>query len=88
MSESPDNPPGPREIRGDASPIFVSVHVGEATGEVTPADRIEVEDADHLKYLRLRAGDFELPQAVFLVINGARHEITQDSLPEEGPEEG
>ena len=84
MSESPDNPPGSREIRVDASPIFFSFHVSEATGEATSADRIEVEDADHLKYLRLRAGDFELPQAVFLVINGERLEITQDSLPEEG----
>ena len=53
--------------------------------EITPADRIEVEEAETPKYLRLRTGDFRMPQAVFLVIDGERHEITLDELPSESP---
>ena len=51
--------------------------------EITSADRIEVEDAENLKYLRLKNGDFQLPQAVFLTVQGQRIEITQDALPED-----
>ena len=51
--------------------------------EITTADRIEVEDAETPKYLRLKNGDFQLPQAVFLTIEGRRMEITLDSLPED-----
>ena len=51
--------------------------------EITTADRIEVEDAENPKYLRLKNGDFRLPQAVFLTVDGQRIEITLDSLPED-----
>lgn len=50
---------------------------------VIPADKIEVEDAENLKYLRLKNGDFQLPQAVFLTIEGRRMEITLDAIPED-----
>ena len=81
MSEGTDNQLEPREVRAEGSPIIAMVELGEASGEATPADRIEVEDADNPKFLRMRSGDFQLPQSVFLVIDGERREITQDSLP-------
>ena len=83
MSEGTDNRLEPREVRADGSPIIARVELSKASGEATPADRIEVEDADNIKFLWLRNGDFQLPQAVFLVIDGERREITQDSLPGE-----
>ena len=51
--------------------------------EITPADGIEIEEAENLKYLRFRSGDFQLLKAVFLIVQGRRIEITQDALPED-----
>ena len=82
MSETNDDQSEPRCISVDASPISWSFSISEPTVQITPADRIEVEAAENLKYLRLRAGDFQLPQAVFLVVQGERFEITQDAIPE------
>ena len=46
--------------------LVISTDSSEITTEITTADRIEVEDAETPKYLRLKNGDFQLPQAVFL----------------------
>ena len=83
MPETNDDQSEPRYISVDASPISWSFSISEPTVQITPADRIEVEDADNLKYLRLRSGDICLPQAVFIVVEGERFEITQDELPSE-----
>ena len=56
------------------------------TLSVIPAARIEVEPSETLKYLRLRVGDIEVPNRVFIVQDGQRREITMDSLPDEGGE--
>jgi hypothetical protein len=60
---------------------------GAATGglklTVTPADRIEVEPSPTLKYLGLRSGYIQVPNRVIVVMEGKRHEITVDSLPDE-----
>ena len=83
MSETNDDQSEPRHVSVDASPTLWSFSISEPTVQITPADRIEVEDADNLKYLRLRSGDFQLPQAVFLTVRGQRIEITQDAQPED-----
>ncbi|MXZ90743.1 MAG: hypothetical protein F4W95_05360 [Chloroflexi bacterium] len=60
----------------NSGPPTVSITV-----EVTPADGIEVEESDTLKYLRLRAGDFALAKRVFLIVDGERVEITVAEFP-------
>lgn len=54
------------------------------SAEVIPVDDVVTESSSTLKYLRLRNGDYNCYRAVFLVIDGERHEITMDALPEEG----
>ena len=72
--------PRPRKVGISAhfvgGPASVSARVN-----VVPADRLEVEDSSTLEYLRLRNGDIELPNSVFIVIDGNRHEITVEALP-------
>ena len=80
MSETNNDQPEPQRVKASITTGIPSIR---ATIRITPADKIEVEDAETLKYLRLRAGDFQLPQAVFLVVQGERFEITQDELPPE-----
>ena len=84
MSESAENQEVP-EIHLRVLPIVVEGSVIRAEVTVIPADGIEVEDADTLKYLRLRTGDYQVPKSVFLTVDGERYEITQNALPEEGP---
>lgn len=50
--------------------------------EEIPADEIVMEPSAIVKYLRIRNGDYSCRKAIFLVIDGARHEITMDALPE------
>ena len=80
---------GSGDVQGEArirAQIQSGVPKVSATVRVQYADRIEVEDSQTLKYLRLRTGDvYGLAQAVFLVVEGERYEITQDTLPEEEP---
>ena len=52
------------------------------TLEVIPADDVEVEDSQTLKYLRLRSGDYQCYKRVFLTVGGERVEITVDTLPD------
>ena len=53
------------------------------TVKILPIDRIEVEDADTMQYLRLRNGDLELRQKLFAIIDqGERILLTQESLPD------
>ena len=54
-----------------------------ATVTVVQIDRIEVGDADRMKYLRLRSGEIEFPNRVFLMVEGQRIEITVDELPKD-----
>ena len=81
MSDTTGNQP--QHFQVDASPVNFEVMVGAVEVHVIPADKIEVEDAENLKYLRLKNGDFQLPQAVFLTIEGRRMEITLDAIPED-----
>ena len=68
-----------------AGPVHFNFDIDLKVGGVTVvrADGIEAEDSPTYKWLRLRTGDIELPNRVFLVIDGNRYEITRDSLPEE-----
>ena len=52
------------------------------TLEVIPADDIQVEDSESLRYLRLRNGDYQCYKRVFLIVGGEKMEITVDSLPD------
>lgn len=46
-------------------------------------DSIIVEDSPTTKYLRLKSGDYECRQSVFVKIyGGEEHEITIDALPD------
>ena len=45
MSETNDDQPEPRHVSVDASPTLWSFSISEPTVQITPADRIEVEDA-------------------------------------------
>ena len=83
MSESAENQEVP-DVHLRALPIVAEGAVSRAEVTVVPADGIEVEDADTLKYLRLRVGDYQVPKSVFLIVDGERYEITQDALPDEG----
>ena len=72
-------------------PVQVSLRPASAGGttassitvSVIPADAVEVEQSSTLKYLRLRNADYTSYTSVFLVVDGIRHEITMDTLPEE-----
>lgn len=75
MSKTTDNQPD--------RTAYEVVLVDNVSMEITTADRIEVEDVENPKCLRLKNGDFRLPQAVFLTVEGQRIEITLDSLPED-----
>ena len=81
MSESAENQEVP-EVRLRALPIVAGGAVLRAEVTVLPADDIEVEDTDTIKYLRLRTGDYQVPKSVFLIVDGERYEITQDALPD------
>lgn len=85
MSEADDNQQKPerQHHRVDPSPITFELSASVASLQVIPADNIEVEGAENLKYLRLKNGDFQVPKAVFLTIEGRRMEITMDALPED-----
>ena len=52
------------------------------TAEPIPADDVVVETSPTLKYLCLKNGDYSCYKTVLLVIDGNRHEITMDALPE------
>ena len=73
----------PVEIAASGQLIGAGALIGRAELTVVPADRIEVEDASSLKYLGLRSGYIQVPNHVFVVMEGSRHEITVDSLPDE-----
>ena len=60
-----------------------STTVSSITVSVIPADAVETEQSATLKYLRLRNADYTSYTSVFLVVDGVRHEITMDTLPEE-----
>ena len=75
MSETTDNQPD--------RTAYEVVLLNNVSLEITTADRIEVENAENPKYLRLKNGDFRLPQAVFLTVEDQRIEITLDALPED-----
>ena len=62
-----------------------TVTLSSATGIVTAADGIVIEDTMGLRYLRLRSGDFSLPKRVFLVLEGQKFEITMEMLPTDSP---
>ena len=76
----------PSESVPPVSHLRMSARAGSPTASfnlrVVAADDIEVEDSATMKFLRLRNGDFALPKSVFLVVDGERHEITIDALPE------
>ena len=73
-----------RVIRGDAAPIRVAVKISEAEGTVTPVISIRTERSQTPKYLRLRNGDLECYQRVFVKAEyGQEYEITVDEIPEE-----
>ena len=79
MTDSVENKPVARpgaQFAGGGGIISVEV-------TVVPADRIEVEDASSLMYLGLKSGYIQVPNRVFVVMEGKRHEITVDSLPDE-----
>ena len=80
MPENDSREPKRVSLSGHASlgPITTS-----GTLTVIPAARIEVEPSEILKYLRLKNGDIEVPNRVFVVQDGQRYEITMDSLPDE-----
>ncbi len=82
MTSADDTTTGPEtiELSGQISAGAVSL---TGTLTVIQADDIEVGDSDAPKYLRLRNGDFRLSKRVFLVVDGARVEITVDELPPE-----
>ena len=61
--------------------VLESSGVPTVSANLMPASGIETEDSPTLKYLRLRNGDYSLPNRVFLIVNGQRHEITMDALP-------
>ena len=65
MSETNDDQSEPRHVSVDASPTLWNFSISEPTVQITPADRIEVEDADNLKYLRLRSGTSNCPRRCF-----------------------
>ena len=83
MSEVDRNQPEPGVVEIRPAPIVGSGALLSVTITVLHADRIEVEDADRMKYLRLRSGDIELPNRVFLIVEGQRMEITVDELPKD-----
>ena len=84
MSESTDKQPEPQvvQLEGQILAANATIRVGALT--VLPADDIEIEEAETLKFLRLRVGDYQVPKSVFLIVDGERYEITQDALPTEG----
>ena len=88
MPESTENQPEPQVVNIQMQAIAGSAIMGKMELTVLPADGIEIEDADNLKYLRLRVGDYQIPKRVFLIVEGERYEITQDALPDENPTDG
>ena len=88
MSESTENQSEPQIVHLQMQAIAGSPTVGKLELTVLPADGIEIEDSDNLKYLRLRIGDYQIPKRVFLTVDGERYEITQDALPEDRPTDG
>ena len=70
--------------RVDAGSVNFDFIIGRAELIVLRAESIKVEDSPNLKYLRLRNGDFLLPQRVIIVFSdGEEAEITIDVPPEE-----
>lgn len=70
--------------RVDAGSVNFDFVIGRAEITVIRAESIRVEDSPNLKYLRLRNGDFLLPQRVIIAFSdGEEAEITIDVSPEE-----
>lgn len=78
VSQEPEQP---------AVSLSMSARAGSPTVSFTltviPADSIEVEDSPTLRYLPLKSGYFSLPKRVFLIVDGEKHDITSETLPEE-----
>ena len=74
----------PEHFHVSLQPINVGWTIASSiTVSVIPADAVEIEQSSTLKYLRLRNADYTSYTSVFLVVDGVRHEITMDTLPEE-----
>ena len=83
MACATDKKPEPRKVEIQASAFIGGITISRAEFQVLLADKIEVEPGSDLKCLPMRSGGyFTLPQAVFLVVDGERHEITIDKLPD------
>lgn len=68
------------ELRGEVGINAISFSVSLS---IIPADTVEVENAETIRYLRTRSGTFSINKHVYLVINDERYDITSDSPPAE-----
>ena len=74
----------PKPVQVSLQPVNAGGTIASSiTVEVIPADAVETEQSSTLKFLRLRNADYTSYTSVFLVVDGVRHEITMDTLPEE-----
>ena len=87
MSTEGQPPQDPEPVDISAQFIVEVVPMLRATVTVIPADAVEVEKSTTLKYLRLRNADYTCYTSVYLVLDGERHEITMDTLPDEPKED-
>ena len=76
------NPQMPKRIELQAH-FIAGPPSASVTLRVIQADKVKVEDAPSPVYLRLRSGDIECYSRVLISVEGAWHEITVDSLPNE-----
>ena len=84
MAAPENEPKEPERVQLRAQPIIGEAAIATARLQVLLADGVEVEPAKNRKYLRLRNADYVCYTSVFLVVDGERHEITVDSLPDDG----
>ena len=77
-----DSVPDPLDVGVSVTLGRLNFRVGNV--EVVPVDGIKVEESPTTKYLGTRSGYLECCQRVLISVEGHRHELTRDDLPEEG----